>query len=64
MLCPSARHSPRTLEQSESGRRQPDRAATALLKIIDFAPELAEAALKASPDFLALVKDHADPSER
>lgn len=54
--------SQRTLEQWESSRRQPDRAATALLKIIAFAPEVVEAAVQANPDFMTLFKNHADPA--
>jgi DNA-binding transcriptional regulator YiaG len=41
--------SARTLAQWESGRRSPDRAASALLKVIAHAPETVEAALDAYP---------------
>ena len=52
--------SPRTLASWESGRRGPDRAATALLKIIAYAPDVVEAALKAEPSFLDRAAEHAE----
>lgn len=55
--------SPRTIEQWESSRRQPDRAATALLKTIAYAPEVVEAALKANPDMMAMMKESEDDDE-
>ena len=50
--------SPRTVEQWESSRRQPDRAATALLKTIAYAPEIVEAALNASPDMMTMMNEN------
>jgi DNA-binding transcriptional regulator YiaG len=53
--------SPRTVEQWERGIRQPDRAATALLKTIAYAPEVVDAALAASPDMMTLFKEYGQP---
>lgn len=55
--------SPRTLANWESGRRGPDRAATALLKIIAYAPDVVEAALKAEPSFLDRAAELAEADE-
>ncbi len=49
--------SPRTVEQRESGRRSPDRAAVALLKVIAHAPEMVKTALRLQPDAATLIRE-------
>ena len=53
--------SPHTLAQWESGRRTPDRAASALLKVIAFAPEVVEAALNSQPSMVEALRQAAGP---
>ncbi|MEQ9111332.1 MAG: helix-turn-helix domain-containing protein [Rhodospirillaceae bacterium] len=55
--------SPRTLASWESGRRGPDRAATALLKVIAYAPDVVDAALKAEPDLVGRAAEQAQQAE-
>ncbi len=45
-----------TLAQWENGRRAPDRAASALLKVIAFAPDVVEAALYAQPSMMEALR--------